>query len=208
QSAGLAQMLLTATTVPQVLGEMADIISDIRKDDLRASEVIRRMRGLLQKHELEVHPVDLNEVAQETIAIVRPDAGSREIELEMELADGVRPIQGDRVHLQQVLLNLLMNAMDAVAAMPPERRRVRVRTSLIMGEGRLAVADTVVVIPADSVGEIFEPFYTTKREGSGMGMGLAIARNIVEAHAGRIGAENNAGGGATVWFSVPMPPGP
>ena len=207
QNAGVAQMLLTANTVPPALGEMADIINDIRKDDIRASEVIRRMRGLLQKHELESHPVNLNEVAQETVAIVRPDARSREVQLEMELAEGVRPIMGDRVHLQQVLLNLLMNAIDAVATMPTERRRVRVCTTQSDGDVRLAVADSGMGIRADRISEIFEPFYTTKSVGSGMGMGLAIARNIVEAHAGRIVAENNSAGGATVWFSVPIPPG-
>src|SRR5262249_53076369 len=204
QNAGVAQLLLTSNPVPPGLGEMTDIISDIRKDDIRASEVIRRMRGLLQKHELELRPVDLNEVAHETIAIVRPDAKSREIDLEMELADGVRPILGDRVHLQQVLLNLLMNAMDAVAAMPPERRRVRVWTRQSDGEVRMSVRDTGTGIPAERTTDIFEPFYTTKNEGNGMGMGLAIARNILDAHGGRIEAENNTSGGATVWFSVPL----
>jgi C4-dicarboxylate-specific signal transduction histidine kinase len=205
QNAGVAKMLLSANTVPPALGEMADIINDIRKDDIRAGEVIRRMRGLLQKHELESHPVNLNEVAQETVAIIRPDATSREVQLEMELADGLRPIMGDRVHLQQVLLNLLMNAIDAVAAMPTERRRVRVCTTQSNGEVRLAVADSGMGIRPDRISEIFEPFYTTKTEGSGMGMGLAIARNIVEAHSGRMAAENNSAGGATVWFSVPIP---
>jgi signal transduction histidine kinase len=203
QNAGVAQMLLTSSTVPSALGEMAEIISDIRKDDLRASEVIRRMRGLLQKHELETHPVDLNNIAEETVAIVRPDARSRAIEIEMELAPNVRSIQGDRVHLQQVLLNLLLNAMDGVVSVPPERRRVRVSTSHSAGVTRLAVSDTGIGIPADRLPQIFEPFYTTKSEGSGMGMGLAIARSIVEAHGGRMAAENNAAGGATVWFSVP-----
>jgi two-component system sensor kinase FixL len=205
QNAGVAQILLTSNTVPPALGEMTEIISDIRKDDLRASEVIRRMRGLLQKHELVTQPVDLNEVAQETVAIVRPDARSRAIELELELAPDMRPIRGDRVHLQQVLLNLLMNAMDAVAASPPEARRVRVRTTQSDGVVRLAVSDTGPGIPADRLATIFEPFYTTKSEGSGMGMGLAIARSIVEAHAGRMAAENDVAGGATVWFSVPVP---
>jgi signal transduction histidine kinase len=203
QNAGVAQMLLTSAPVPPALGEMADIISDIRKDDIRASEVIRRMRGLLQKHELESRPVDLNDVAAETIAVVRPDARSRGIELELDPAAGARAIAGDRVHLQQVVLNLLMNAMDAVAAMPPERRRVRVSVRPGDGEVRLAVTDTGTGIAADRLREIFEPFYTTKREGTGMGMGLAIARGIVEAHAGSMGAENNTDGGAAVWFSVP-----
>jgi signal transduction histidine kinase len=207
QNAGVARMMLSSHPVPPALGDMADIINDICKDDIRASEVIRRMRGLLQKHELESHPVNLNEVAQEAIAIVRPDAGSRAVQLEMQLAEGLSPILGDRVHLQQVLLNLLLNAMDAVATMPPERRRVRVSTLQSDGEVRLAVVDTGVGIPADRLSTIFEPFYTTKDEGSGMGMGLAIARSIVEAHAGRMVAENAAGGGAAVWFSVPTSPG-
>jgi signal transduction histidine kinase len=97
-----------------------------------------------------------------------------------------------------------MNAIDAAAAMPPERRRVRVYTTQGNGEVRVAVADRGTGIRAERVTDIFEPFYTTKTGGSGMGMGLAIARNIIDAHAGRMGAENNDGGGATVWFSVPV----
>jgi signal transduction histidine kinase len=203
QNAGMAQMLLTSTALPAELNEMPDIIGDIRKDDIRASEVIRRMRGLLQKHELEAHPVDLNEVARETVAIVQPDARSRQIELEVELVEGIRPILGDRIHLQQVLLNLLMNAMDAVAAMPPERQRVRVSTSQSEGAARLSVSDRGPGIPPDRLATMFEPFYTTKSEGSGMGMGLAIARSIIEAHDGRIVAENDPTAGATVWFALP-----
>jgi signal transduction histidine kinase len=195
QNAGVAQMLLTSGTGPPAIGEIHEIVSDIRKDDLRASEIIRRMRGLLQKHELETHPVDLNEVARETIAIVRPDANSR-------------GIQGDRIHLQQVLLNLLMNAVDAVATMPTERRRVRISTRQSDGEVRVSVADTGVGIQADHISKIFEPFYTTKTEATGMGMGLPIARRMVEAHGGRLTAENNAGDGATVWFTVPLSGGP
>lgn len=104
-------------------------------------------------------------------------------------------------------LNLLMNAIDATATMPAVRRRVRICTTRRDAEVRLAVEDSGVGIDADRLSEVFEPFYTTKSAGSGMGMGLAIARNIVEAHAGRMGAENNVGGGATVWFSVPLSPG-
>ena len=207
QNAGVAQMLLSANALPPALGEMQDIISDIRKDDIRASEVIRRMRGLLQKHELEAHPVDMNDVAQETVAIVRPDANSRDIQLDVDLADELRPILGDRVHVQQVLLNLLMNAVDAVATMPAERRRVRLWTSQHDGEVRVAVVDRGVGIAADRIAEIFEPFYTTKSGGTGMGMGLAIARSIVEAHGGRMAADNNPTGGAIVSFSLPVAPG-
>jgi signal transduction histidine kinase len=203
QNAGVAQMMLASAAVPPALAEIPDILSDIRKDDVRASEMIRRMRGLLQKHELEASPVDLNDVTQETTAIVRPDARAREVEIEMSLADHPALVLGDRVHLQQVLLNLLMNALAAVSSMPRERRRVQVAISQHNADVRLAVIDTGTGIPPDRLRQIFEPFYTTRSEGSGMGMGLAIARGIVEAHGGRIEAENNAGGGATVWFSVP-----
>jgi signal transduction histidine kinase len=204
QNAGVAQMLLAANAVPPALAEMTDIVSDIRKDDLRASEVISRIRGLLQRHELQSHPVDLNEVAQDTVAIVRADARARGIQLEIELADRLEPIRGDRVHLQQVLLNLLMNAFDAVATRPMEGRQVRVSISQSDREVRLAVTDTGIGIPTDHMGKVFEPFYTTKSEGTGMGMGLAIARSLIEAHAGRLVAENNTVGGATVWFSLPV----
>jgi signal transduction histidine kinase len=106
-----------------------------------------------------------------------------------------------------VLLNLLMNAVDAVTSCPAERRRVRVQTRHATGEVRVAVADTGAGIAADRLSEIFEPFYTTKSGGTGMGMGLAIARSIVEAHGGRMTADNNPDGGATVAFSVPIAPG-
>jgi C4-dicarboxylate-specific signal transduction histidine kinase len=132
---------------------------------------------------------------------VRADAAARNIRLELHLADGIGPVLGDRVHLQQVLLNLLLNAVDAVKTMPVERRAVLVRTAQNNGEARVAVEDRGTGISAGAVQQIFEPFFTTK--GEGMGMGLAIARSIVEAHAGRMAAENNPAGGATVWFGIP-----
>jgi C4-dicarboxylate-specific signal transduction histidine kinase len=208
QNAGVAEMMLTRPALPQDRDEMLEIITDIRKDDIRASEIIRRMRGLLQKHELESHPVDLNQVADETVIIIRPDAKARQVQLELNLHAGVHPIMGDRVHLQQVMLNLLMNALDAVATMPPERRRVRVGTNQSATDVRVSVSDTGVGIPAEGMADIFAPFYTTKREGSGMGMGLAISRSIIEAHEGHMAAQNNASGGATVWFSLPIAPPP
>jgi C4-dicarboxylate-specific signal transduction histidine kinase len=201
QNAGVAQMLLISGSTPAVAREMADILEDIRKDNLRASEVIKRMRSLLQRHELETTVLDPNELARETAALVRSSAIAHGIRLEMDLAEPVPSIGGDRVHLQQVLLNLLLNAVDAVHAMPPDRRTIVVSTRSSRGCVQIAVRDRGVGIRADREVQIFEPFYTTK--GEGMGMGLAIAHSIIEAHAGRMDASNNRDGGATISFTVP-----
>jgi signal transduction histidine kinase len=202
QNVGAAQLMLTAHAVPAGLGELPDIIDDIHKDDVRASEVIRRMRGLLERHEIERGVVDINDVVEDTVAVVRSDARARVVNIDLELASTLPQVMGDRVHLQQVLLNLLLNAVEAVSGSTSGRRQVRVSTTANPREVRVAVSDTGAGISPDHLGRIFEPFYTTK-SGSGMGMGLAIARSIVEAHAGQMGASNNPGGGATVWFNLP-----
>jgi C4-dicarboxylate-specific signal transduction histidine kinase len=187
-------------------GELGEILDDIRKDDLRAAEIIKRMRSLLKKHELERQPVDMKDLALDTIHLIGADAGSRGITLDFDLKDGLPPAMGDRVHLQQVLLNLMMNGMDALASTPADRRRLFIRCVEQAGRVGLLVRDLGPGIPQDRIDQIFEPFFTTK--GEGMGMGLAIARSIIEAHDGRIAAENNTNGGATVWFSVPSAGGP
>jgi len=200
QNASAARMMVDANGRPT--GEIGEILDDILNDDRRAAEIIRRMRGLLRKHELERRPVDLKDLALDTVKLVSPDASSRDIVLEIDLEDGLPPVLGDRVHLQQVLLNLVLNGMDAVGKRPAERRRVAVRTLQEPGCVGLAVHDSGPGIARDQLSRIFEPFFTTK--GEGMGMGLAIARSIAEAHGGRIAAENNVNGGATVSFAVPI----
>jgi signal transduction histidine kinase len=200
QNASAARMILDANGQPP--GEVGEILDDILNDDRRAAEIIRRMRGLLQKHELERLPVDLTDLAVETVKLVGPDAASRDITVEVDLADGLSPVLGDRVHLQQVLLNLLLNGMDAVSKGPADRRRVSVRSLQEPGCVGLAVRDSGSGIALEQLARIFEPFFTTK--GEGMGMGLAIARSITEAHGGRIAAENNVDAGATVSFTVPI----
>lgn len=204
QNAGVARMLIRAHPLPPALDEIADIINDIHRDDVRASEIVRGLRGMLQKHEFDSGSVHLNHLVQETVAIVRPEAASRQILIEMDLADGLCAIHGDRVHLLQVLLNLMLNAMDAVTAMPPNRRRIRVWSMAASDVVQVGVTDTGSGISSERLEDVFEPFYTTKSDGRGMGMGLAIARGIVEVHAGHMAAENNTAGGATVWFSIPQ----
>jgi signal transduction histidine kinase len=204
QNAGVAQMMLADSERPASLTELREIISDIRKDNIRAGEVIKRMRGLLQKHELHVQQVDINELAADAASLVRPDAASRAVQLDLDLKEGLAPGLGDRVHLQQVLLNLLLNAVDAVSSLPSHRRKVLVRTTQEKDHVLVSVEDTGPGIAGDALAKVFEPFYTTK--GEGMGLGLAIARSIIDAHDGRLEARNNASNGATFWFTVPAAP--
>jgi len=187
---------------PPALDELRDILTDIRKDDERASEVIRRMRALLRKHELELQPLEINSVVEDVLQVVSGDAALRNMAISADLAPGLPKTLGDRIHLQQVLLNLILNAMDAMAGEPRERRRVSLRTRLSTdGLVEIAVVDSGHGIAPDKLSHVFEPFYTTKP--SGMGMGLSISRTIIAAHHGRITAENNSTGGAT--FRVTLP---
>jgi PAS domain S-box-containing protein len=188
---------------PPALDDLRATLADIRKDDERASQVIRRMRALLRKHELEVQPVEINSMVEEVLQLVSGDAALRRISLAADLLPFLPKISGDRVHLQQVLLNLILNGMDAMADQPPGRRQISVRTRL-SGDGlvELAVIDSGQGIEPSKLPHLFEPFYTTKS--NGMGMGLSIARTIVNVHRGRIWAENNASGGATFRVTLPV----
>lgn len=202
RNAEAAKMLL-ASGAPQ-LQELQEIVEDIRKDDKRAGELIRRMRTLLRRRELEAQPVELNAVARDTIELVAPEAASKGVRVDVEESAGPSVVIGDRVYLQQVLLNLVLNSMDAMAATASDRRRLIVRTVRNNGQVDVSVKDTGPGIEPNALSHIFEPFFTTKPDG--MGMGLSIARRIVDAHHGRIVAENNADGGATVRFSLRVRP--
>ena len=187
---------------PPDLDEIRAILADIRKDDQRAGQVIERMRSLLKRRSLVSDPVDLREAVEDTIALVRPDLLARQIKLNLEIRDPMPRVMGDRVHLQQVLLNLIMNGMDALHATRGEERALTVRAGLSAnGWVEVAVSDCGTGLPVE-MPNLFEPFFTTKP--NGMGMGLAISRTIIEAHGGKIRAENNPGRGATFTFTLPV----
>ena len=200
-NAEAAEMFLAAD--PPALDEVRDILADIRKDDQRASEVIRRMRGLLRKHELALQSIEINDAVEEVLKLLSIDASARKVAIKFERTADLPRVWCDPVHFQQVVLNLVLNGMEAMAGLPEEKRQVVVRTGPANnGTVKIAVADSGPGIPVDSLPKLFEHFFTTKKDG--MGMGLSIARTIVEAHHGQIWAENNGGVGATFYFTVPV----
>jgi len=186
------------------LEEISAIVDDIRKDDQRASEVIDRMRALLRRQPVEMIPLDLQQVLVDVATLLRSDAAVRHVKLDVDIGDRLPKVLGDRVQLQQVLLNLIINGMDALEGVPSEDRSVRVTASRKdPHDAEICVSDTGHGIPLDEIERIFDPFVSTKPQG--IGMGLSISRSIVEAHSGRLWAENNDGGrGASFRFTVPV----
>jgi len=175
------------------------------RDGNRASDVITRLRALFSKKEFTVEPLDLNEATREVFALSLSDLQRSRVMLRSELAEGLPPVLGDRVQLQQVILNLLRNASDAMAGVDDGPRELLIRTG---PEGddrvRLSVQDTGIGVNPKDLERLFEAFYTTKS--GGMGIGLSISRSIIERHHGRLWAEPNDGPGATFAFSIPVVP--
>jgi len=199
-NAETAEFLLEQDTL--ALEEMRPVVTAIRKDGERAGEVIRRMRGLFGKHELKLELLDLNSLVHDVRQLVSRDLALRGISLSVALAPGLPEISGDRTHLQQVVLNLIVNAMDALAGQPREKRHIRVSTCPTTDcQVEMAVTDSGPGIEPDTLPRVFQPFYTTKPDG--MGMGLSIARTIIDAHCGRSWAEKNTPGGTA--FRVALP---
>jgi PAS domain S-box-containing protein len=183
-------------------GELRDILCDIVAEDKLAAEVIRRLRVLLRKGEVQLEPLDINELVETVLKLVRSDFLNQNVALSTELAPHLPVVNGDSVQLQQVLLNLVVNGCDAMAGCEANERRLLVRTELADGKDvRVSIADEGCGIPPGKMEHIFEPFFTTKTEG--MGMGLAIGRTIVSAHGGKLWATNNAKHGATFQFTLP-----
>ena len=195
-NAQAAQRLLART--PPDLAEVRDALAAIVDDDRRAGKVIQRMRAMLRKDEPVVAAQDINELVREVARLLASAALLRGATLRIELAPDLPRAGGDWIQLQQVLLNLIVNALDAVAHRPPDARLVVVQTRApALGRVELAVTDSGEGFADANIARIFEPFFTTKAQG--LGIGLAISRAIVEAHGGRLWAEDSAPGeGATV----------
>ena len=188
--------------VPPNLDEVRDGLANIVESDKRAGEVIRRLRALLRKERSDYGYLDVNEVVQEVLRIIRSDLLNRSVEAALHLAEGLPRVYGDKVQLQQVLLNLIMNASDAMAGVG-HGRELSIRTELTSPERvTVSVSDVGKGIVADDIEGIFSPFVTSKQDG--LGLGLAVCRTIINAHAGSLRAANNAGPGATVSFSLPV----
>ncbi len=184
------------------LGEIKEILAEIIRHNQRASETIRRLRNLLKKRTVEVKGIDLNEAVREVLEFLSDQAAASDIKLRSLLTPQMPRVNGDRIQIQQVIMNLVVNAMEAVAG--ASMRRITVRTALSSDASvEVSIADTGPGIPVDTLGQVFEPFFTTKEHG--MGMGLSIASQIVKAHGGRIWAENQDGRGAMFRLSLPLP---
>jgi C4-dicarboxylate-specific signal transduction histidine kinase len=200
-NAEAAELLLESESPP--LDELRKILADIRNDDVRAGEIIHHIRLLMRKRAMKRGSLDINELSADVVRLMETEAQRRNVSLNTEFTAEPATILGDRVHLQQVLMNLILNGMEAMAEIPPAERRLYVRTSTD-GQRRveISVSDSGRGIPPDKLHRLFDSFFTTKE--NGMGLGLAIARSIIDAHQGRIFAENNSDGGATFRFDFPV----
>ena len=180
---------------PPALADVVEVLADIRRDNQRASDVVARIRTLLRKDAFALRDVDLNRCVSDVVAFLDAEASIRGVLLHPELDHGLPAVSADSVQLQQVVMNLALNGMDAMRDNPPGTRKLIFRTSRADEScAEVSIVDAGTGIPPDRLASIFEPFHTTKPDG--MGLGLSISRTIVEAHRGKIAAKNEAGGGA------------
>jgi signal transduction histidine kinase len=199
-NADAAELLLDAD--PPKLTDARRVLLDLKAANTRASEVVRRVRDLLRKREMVVEPYDLNGAAADVARLLEAEALRRRVDVILELGP-LPPLRGDRLYVQQVLLNLLMNGMEAMVDVPDGQRYLTVRSGRnAEGHAEIAVTDGGHGIAANDLPRMFDSFFTTKQDG--MGLGLSLCRSIVQAHGGRIWAQNNPDGGATIRFTLPL----
>jgi signal transduction histidine kinase len=195
-----AEQLLRAD--PPEVDKVKEIVTDVRQANSLAMGVIRNLRNLL-KRKSDIRDCDLNAVIADAVHLLSPEANRRNIDLHLEGSQRVLPVRADPVHLQQVVLNLATNAMDAMTDSALDARKITIQTALV-GEAtvEVSVSDSGTGIPEHKLGQIFETFYTTKEQGTGLG--LSVARTIIETYEGKIWAESQAGGGAVFRFTLPL----
>jgi PAS domain S-box-containing protein len=199
-NAGAGQRILSQAAEHPYSGELREVFDEIEGESVLASEVIGRLRALARKKPLTLQPLDVNSLVQETLRLVDADARRRRVTLVAELEPDLPPVNADRVCMQQVLLGLVLNAMEAMDESAGSPRQAMLATRLNDRAVEVSVSDTGHGVASAHMPKLFEPFFTTKSEG--LGLGLAIARSIVEAHAGRIWADGGDGGAA---FHVALP---
>ena len=199
-NAEAAQKMLERDDVD--LEELREICNDIVTEDNRAAQVIRRLGALYRRGERELRPVDINELIGETLELLHSDLVTRHVTVATDFAGALAPVEGERVQLQQVLMNLIVNAADALATVPEPDRALTVRTQMQGDKVQIDVVDAGLGIAGDALDRIFDMFWTSKT--GGMGIGLAICRTIVLAHGGTLTAANNPDKGATFRVSLPV----
>jgi len=200
-NAQAAQRFLASNRVD--LMEVREIIQDIVNDDKRAGEVIRRVRALLRRGEIQRQALDVPQLIRDALTVAHGDLLVRQVDVSSRFEPMLPAVLGDRVQIQQVLLNLLLNAAEAMSGNVPRDRRIDISAARDADEVRISVADCGTGIEAERIESVFEAFHTTKS--NGLGLGLAISRSIVIAHHGRMWATNNAGGGATFLVELKQP---
>ena len=186
---------------PPDVTELKEVVADIIAADRRASEVIQRMRALLKRGEMTRQPLLLNDVIREVLGLVRADLIGRGVTVNSDLSPDLPLANGDRVHLQQVVLNLILNAVDAMSTNRPGTRRLFLTTARHQDQVRVSVRDEGVGLHVN-YDRLFQPYFTTKPHG--LGMGLSICRSIIDAHGGRLWAEPQRERGAVFHFEVPV----
>ncbi len=198
-NAQAAEMLISSNRA--TLADLQEILRDIHSQDIRATEIVQRHRTMLTKHDVKQETIDIFDAVRESLALIDHDAAMRQVHVDARLPSDPCYVIGDKVLLQQVVVNLVVNAMDAMAATPSTSRRVAIRNAIKAESVEISVQDNGSGLSPDLDGRLFEPFVSTKS--GGMGIGLTITRSIVDMHDGAIDAWNNAEGGAT--FCVRLP---